>query len=86
MGHKANHSFKWANARFGYAIHPRFGPIRSIVANRDINKGDEILVNYQYPEHTSVPKWYATVYEKEMERAWPGNYIFDDQVPDMNHK
>merc|ERR1712110_21506 len=46
LGHKANHSFKYFNSEYGMAYHPRYGSIRSIVAIRNIIKGEEILVDY----------------------------------------
>ena len=80
LGHKVNHSFKKANMEFGSAIHPRFGPIRTVVAKRMIKRGEEILCDYEYPKDSSIPKWYAHVYEQEMGVPWPGKYIFDDEI------
>ena len=57
MGHKACHSFKAKNAAFEDIYHPRFGKVMSIVALRDIEADDEILVNYNY-EVVLAPDWY----------------------------
>ena len=70
LGHKANHSFRYANSKYGVASHPRFGMIRAIFATRHITKGEEILVNYQYPKYSSVPKWYSNLYEAELGLKW----------------
>ena len=72
LGHKFNHSFKRNQAYFGHVFHPRFGPIRSVVARTDIAKGDEIFVNYGYDKRGSVPEWYADLYEHEFGKKWQG--------------
>ena len=81
LGHKVNHSFKKANTDFGSAVHPRYGPIRTIVSNRKIKKGEQLLCNYQYPEDSAIPKWYEKVYIEEMEHPWPGKYLYDESPP-----
>ena len=80
LGHIANHSFKNANAKFDFATHPRFGPIRTIVSINVIRKGDEILCNYDYSENSMIPLWYANVYEREMNQKWPGKLIYDEEI------
>ena len=45
IGHKANHSFT-PNAMYAPFYHPRFGPIKSIVAVQDIKAGDEVFCDY----------------------------------------
>lgn len=50
LGHKACHSFA-PNAAFAELHHPRFGDIMSIVAKRDIDRGEEVLVCYNYAIH-----------------------------------
>lgn len=40
----------------------RFGVIMSIVAVRDINEDEEILVNYNY-DLECAPDWYKAAYE-----------------------
>ena len=79
LGHIANHSFKKANAKFDFATHPRFGPIRTIVSINVIRKDDEILCNYDYSENSIIPLWYANAYEKEMGRKWPGKLIYNEE-------
>ena len=71
-----NHSFLLANAKFDYATHPRFGPIRTVVAIKRIKRGEQILCDYEYPETATVPSWYAAAYEKEMKRPWPGEFAY----------
>ena len=71
LGHKINHSFKFTNAKFGQAYHPRFGfLIRTIVAISNIRKGQELFVNYGYTLGSSVPEWYSALYKKEMGKNW----------------
>ena len=50
LAHKACHSFS-PNAAFAELHHPRFGDIMSIVAKRDIGRGEEVLVSYNYAIH-----------------------------------
>ena len=66
LGHKVNHSFKFFKSRFGYAFHPRFGNVRSIIAISNITKGEEILIDYEYVHGKPVPKWYSDLYLREM--------------------
>ena len=81
LGHKVNHSFKRANTDFGSAIHPRYGPIRTIVSNRRIRKGEQLLCDYQYPEDSAIPRWYEKVYVAEMGKPWPGKDFYDESPP-----
>ena len=70
-GHKANHSFKYFNSKYGMAYHPRYGSIRSIVAIRNIKKGEEILVDYLLGSRgDNVPEWYSNLYELEEGKNW----------------
>ena len=70
-------------SREGNAIHPRFGPIRTVVATKDIKKGSQILCHYQYTEENVVPKWYVEVYKQEYGRPWPGKNYIDETDDDM---
>ena len=76
LGHIVNHNFVKANAQFNRATHPRFGSIRTVVALRNIKKGEEILCNYNYDESFAVPDWYATAYKKDMKKPWPGKFVY----------
>ena len=40
-------------------MHPRFGRIMGLAANRDIAEGEEITVNYNYGEDGDGPAWYS---------------------------
>jgi len=57
LGHKANHSFE-PNSLYTYLDHPKFGDIMSVIATKDIKKGEEILVNYGYSKHSHGPPWF----------------------------
>ena len=70
LGHKMNHSFKFAKAQMEHAHHPRFGNIRAYYATSNIGKGEEILVNYGYTKGGIVPQWYSLLYEKELGEPW----------------
>ena len=41
-------------------MHPRFGRIMGLVANRDIAEGEEVTVNYNYGDGDADggPEWY----------------------------
>lgn len=58
LGHKVCHSFT-PNCEFDNFDHPRFGPIKCIVSQRPIAKGEEITVHYEYILAVA-PSWYAT--------------------------
>ncbi len=60
LGHKACHSFT-PNAGFCELHHPRFGSIMSVVAKRDIARGEEVLVSYNYSIHLA-PDWYRDLF------------------------
>ena len=83
LGHKVNHSFKKPNTEFGNAIHPRFGPIRTIVATENIKRGEEILCDYAYSEESAIPIWYGKAYKEEYGEQWPG-YYFYNETDDVN--
>ena len=70
LGHKMNHSFKFAKAQMIHVHHPRFGSIRAYYATSIISKGEEILVNYGYTKGNWVPPWYSSLYEKELGKSW----------------
>ena len=70
LGHKMNHSFKFAKAQMSHAFHPRFGDVRAYYANSNITKGEEIFVNYGYKKGGTVPQWYTLLYEKEVGKSW----------------
>ena len=40
-------------------MHPRFGRIMGLAANRDVAEGEEITVNYNYGEDGDGPAWYS---------------------------
>ena len=42
----------------------RFGETRCLVANKNIDKGEEILLNYNYNMKNFVPEWYKKLYIK----------------------
>jgi len=77
LGHKINHSFKYPNTISISVIHPRYGPIKAFLSIKKIKKGEEILTSYGYPTDALVPSWYAKVYEKELNKPWPGG-SFDE--------
>ena len=67
LGHKINHSFIHDNSKFGFGHHPRFGFIRTIVATKDIQAGQELWVNYGYNvKNPNVPQWYRDTYIREV--------------------
>ena len=70
LGHKMNHSFKFAKAQMTHAYHPRFGDVRAYYATSNILKGEEIFVNYGYEKGGMVPEWYSLLYDKEVGKPW----------------
>ena len=70
LGHKLNHSFKKLNTKFGRGYHPRFGNTRAIVATKDIQRGEELLVDYGYELGSYVPSWYSALYKEETGLEW----------------
>ena len=70
LGHKANHSFA-PNAEWTVFDHPRFGLIRAIAALIDIERGEEILVDYKMPL-CKAPDWYLHLWVKHVreEKSW----------------
>jgi len=64
LGHKANHEF-FPNCFFGWAIHPRFGSVRGLFTLREIEKGEELTVDYGYDYNgEDTPNWYKELYDK----------------------
>ena len=51
LGHKINHDEAKDNCIFGFCVHPRFGPIRSIVTTEPIARGTELFVDYCRAPH-----------------------------------
>ena len=78
LGHKVNHSFQKKNIEFGSAIHPRYGPIRTVFANKDIKKGEQLLVDYEYGPDTAIPRWFEQAYIEEFGKPWPGKYFYNE--------
>ena len=72
LGHKVNHSFRYANSGYRKVFHPRFGNISSVVAIADIIKGEEILVDYGYKVRCIAPTWVSELYLKETGKQWYG--------------
>ena len=46
LGHKMNHSFKFAKAQMTHAYHPRFGDVRAYYATSNIFKGEEMFLTF----------------------------------------
>ena len=62
LAHKANHSFE-PNAEWILFEHPRFGLIRALRAQVDIEENQEVLVNYTMNLADS-PEWYRVLWIK----------------------
>ncbi len=71
LAHKVNHSFKKANCQFNTAFNPRFGVVRGVEATRDIQKGEQIFVEYGYPIEDLYPPWYVDLYLQEVGKLPP---------------
>ena len=61
------------NIAFGSAIHPRFGPIRTLFAIKDIIKGEELFVDYGYSPDSVLPIWFEHAYILEYGKPFPGD-------------
>ena len=73
LGHKLNHSFRYAKTVIGKAFHPRFGHTRSAFASADITKGEEIFLDYQYWNYVGrndLPTWVSELYLEETGKKW----------------
>jgi len=64
LSHKTCHSFS-PNSHFAQLWHPRFGLIMSIVANRDLEPGEEVFVSYNY-DIQKAPEWYQNQWFKHL--------------------
>ena len=53
------------NAFFSNAEHPRFGIVLTVVSSRVILKGEEILLDYQYGNHTSYKTYFPWYFENQ---------------------
>ena len=62
---------------FHYAYHPRHGFAVIVLASADIEKDEEIFCHYHYPKKSSVPHWYADLYEEQVGEEWPGTWWQD---------
>ena len=60
LAHKVCHSFN-NNCSFAQFWHPRFGNIMSVVADRDIQAGEELSVSYNY-KLDCAPLWYVELW------------------------
>jgi len=67
LAHKANHSFS-PNCEWTLFESPRFGLVRSLTAQKPIEVGEEILVNYQMTIAKS-PDWYRVVWLQHMRKV-----------------
>ena len=57
LGHKANHAAD-NNAKYAPCVHPRFGVIKAVVAERTIEAGEEVTVDYGYTD--DMPEWFTS--------------------------
>jgi histone-lysine N-methyltransferase SETD7 len=60
LGHKTNHSFD-PNCEWIIVEHPRFGLIRGLRSQKDIQKDEELLINYTM-NLGDAPEWYRVVW------------------------
>ncbi len=63
LGPKVNHDFKFNNSAYIAVEHPRWGFILSVMARRDIKKGEEIFTNYGYKTKEDFPLDYPWYWE-----------------------
>jgi len=67
LGHKTNAAFfDERNAEFSTVRHPVLGPIVCLVARRDIARGEEVLVNYNY-DLEGAALWYRKEYRRALD-------------------
>jgi len=58
LGHKVNHAFApAANCAYTYLHSPRFGPVVAVTTVRQVKEGEELTVDYNYPDSVELP-WY----------------------------
>jgi len=57
LGHKVNHDFKPNSKYLRTYDSARFGLVMALKTLRDVKKGEEFLVDYQYT-YNQGPKWY----------------------------
>ena len=81
LGHKVNHSFK-PNCREWFYNHPRFGVIPSIVAKRQIEAGEELLLDYEYDPY-NCPQWFLAALKNELLQGLNNG---DDDIDEINPK
>ena len=62
------------NCKFGFAQHPRFGFIGSIVAIKDIQAGEELLVDYKLIP--PFPQWYEDAELRDLFNEFYGQGLF----------
>lgn len=68
LGHKANHHVAACrNAMYDVYWHPRFGAIKCLRTLREVQAGEEILVDYGYGRKEDgaydAPSWYQHLHE-----------------------
>jgi len=71
FGHKVNHkfcSFGECNSRFRMVIHPFMGKLVCVVATEDIQKGEEIFVDYTMRLGYRSPAWFQEEYRAAKDR------------------
>ena len=66
IGPKVNHHFKFNNALYMEAEHPRWGLITSVVPVRDIKAGEELFTHYQYKDGKQFPEDHPWYFETEL--------------------
>ena len=84
LAHKLNHSFKKTKVMWGHAFHPRFGHIKSVVAQENIKRGEEIFIDYGYRVGSQVPKWFSDLYLEEIGKNWYGWRKYEQPNTSLN--
>lgn len=59
LGHFANHckTAEKRNCAYADTFHPRFGHISSVKTTREVQAGEELLVDYMFNDAWPVPEW-----------------------------